>query len=149
MTKLLSRESILARHLADPADDPSPKVRLAETLLGNKVGQPALEAVKAAVSGRWSADADLVDAVEYLARLALLIRAEREGQVDEVEDQLFRFSRILDAAPQLCTLLSDFTHPADGRLRLLDNILGQAAGRQPDRFGAGPANGRAAARRTR
>lgn len=131
VAKLLSRESILTRHLADPADDPSPKVRLVETVLGNKVGQPALDVVKAAVSGRWSADADLVYAVEHVARLALLVRAEREGQVDEVEDQLFRFSRILDAEPQLCTLLSDFTRPAEGRVRLLDDILDEASGASP------------------
>src|ERR1700731_1652090 len=32
-TQLLSREKILARHLADPSDDPAPKVRLGESLL--------------------------------------------------------------------------------------------------------------------
>ena len=36
VTKLLGREAILARHLADPSDDPAPKERLLESLLGGQ-----------------------------------------------------------------------------------------------------------------
>ena len=45
------------------------------------------------------------------------------GHADEVEEQLFWFGRILDAEPQLATLLSDYTRPADGRVQLLNNVL--------------------------
>jgi len=38
VTSLLARESVLTRHLADPADDPTPKLNLLETLLEGKVG---------------------------------------------------------------------------------------------------------------
>jgi len=62
VTSLLARESVLTRHLADPADDPTPKLNLLETLLEGKVGDTSLEVLKAAVSGRWSSDANLVDA---------------------------------------------------------------------------------------
>src|SRR6202011_2377432 len=123
VTKLLSHESVLTRHLADPADDTTPKLGLLETLLEGKVGDTSLEILKAAVSGRWSSDSNLVDAVEHVARLALLVRAERGGHADEVEDQLFWFGRILDAEPHLATLLSDYTQPADGRVQLLKNVL--------------------------
>src|SRR5258707_10858496 len=99
VAKLLARESVLTRHLADPADDPTPKLSLLETLLEGKVGDTALEVLKAAVSGRWSSDANLVDAVEHVARLALLVRAEREEVAGEAEEHLFRFIRILDAQP--------------------------------------------------
>jgi F-type H+-transporting ATPase subunit delta len=123
VAKLLTREAILTRHLADPADDPSPKIGLLESLLSGKVGAPALDVVKSAVSGRWSADADLVNAIKHVAQLALLVRADKAGQVDEVEEQLFRFARILDAQPRLATLLSDYTAPADGRVKLVKDIL--------------------------
>jgi ATP synthase F1 delta subunit len=123
VAKLLARESILTRHLADPADDPSPKLGLLETLLEGKVSDTAMEVLKAAVSGRWSSDANLVDAVEHVARLALLVRAEREDAAGDVEDQLFRFGRILDAQPRLGTLLSDYTAPAAGRIKLLSDVL--------------------------
>ena len=131
VTKLLTREMILTRHLADPSDNPAPKVRMVESLLRGQVGDPALEIVKVAVSGRWSSDANLLDAIEHAARLALLVRAERAGDADEVEEQLFWFGRILDAEPQLSTLLSDYARPADGRVRLLKNVLGRSQGVNP------------------
>jgi len=131
VTKLLTREMILTRHLADPADDPAPKVLMVESLLRGRVGDPALEVLNVAVSGRWSSDASLLDAIEHAARLALLVRAERAGDADELEEQLFRFGRILDAEPQLSTLLSDYARPAEGRVRLLKNLLGRSQGVNP------------------
>lgn len=128
VAKLLASESVLTRHLADPADDPSPKLGLLETLLEGKVGDTALEVLKAAVSGRWSSDANLVDAVEHVARLALLVRAEREDAAGDVEEQLFRFGRILDAQPRLAILLSDYSAPADGRAKLVRDVLGSGSG---------------------
>jgi ATP synthase F0 subunit b/ATP synthase F1 delta subunit len=128
VAKLLARESVLTRHLADPADDPTPKVGLLETLLEGKVGDTSLEVLKAAVSGRWSSDANLVDAVEHVARLALLVRAEREEVAGDVEEQLFRFSRILDTQPGLATLLSDYSAPTEGRVKLLRDVLDSGSG---------------------
>jgi F-type H+-transporting ATPase subunit delta len=128
VAQLLAREPVLTRHLADPADDPSAKLGLLETLLEGKVGDTALEVLKAAVSGRWSSDANLVDAVEHVARLALLVRAEREDVAGDVEEQLFRFSRILDTQPGLATLLSDYSAPAEGRVKLLRDVLDSGSG---------------------
>jgi ATP synthase F0 subunit b/ATP synthase F1 delta subunit len=123
---LLIRESVVTRYLTQPSEDASSRVRLAERLVSGKVGEPALEVVKAAVAERWSAQSDLVDAVELGAQQAQLIRAEKAGQVDEVEDQLFRFSRILDANPRLAILLGNYEVPAETRVQLLRNILGSA-----------------------
>jgi ATP synthase F0 subunit b len=128
VAKLLTRESILTRHLADPADDPAPKVGLLETLLEGKIGDAAMEVLKAAVSGRWSSDANLVDAVEHVARLAVLVRAEREDVAGDVEEQLFRFGRILDAQPRLATLLSDYSAPSEGRVKLVRDVLDSGSG---------------------
>jgi F-type H+-transporting ATPase subunit b/F-type H+-transporting ATPase subunit delta len=124
IAKLLSREAILTRHLADPANNPAPKIGLLERVIGGKVGEQALDVLKAAVSGRWSTDSNLVDAVEHVARLALLVRAERDDVAGDVEEQLFRFSRILDSSPRLSTLLSEHTAPAEGRVKLLRDVLG-------------------------
>ncbi|HET9877647.1 MAG TPA: F0F1 ATP synthase subunit B/delta [Mycobacterium sp.] len=123
VAKLLDRETVITRHLTVPTDDAAPRVRLVERLLAGRIGDPALALLTTAVSARWSTDTDLIDAVEHIARQALLTRAEREGQIDEVEDQLFRFSRILYAQPRLDTLLGDDTAPAEGRVRLLRNVV--------------------------
>jgi ATP synthase F0 subunit b/ATP synthase F1 delta subunit len=124
---LFERESVVTRYLTLPAEDASPRVRLIERLVSDKVGEPALEVLKAAVSQRWSASKDLVDAVELVLRNALLTRAEHAGSLDEVEDQLFWFSRIVDAQPRLSILLGDYEAPADSRVRLLHNVLESAS----------------------
>lgn len=123
---LLIRESVVTRYITQPSEDSSPRVQLVERLVSGKVGQPALDVLKAAVSERWSAETDLVDALQLAARQALLIRAEKAGEVDEVEDQLFRFSRILDAQPRLAILLGNYEVAADARVQLLRNVLASA-----------------------
>jgi F-type H+-transporting ATPase subunit delta len=129
---LLLREGVVTRYLTQPSEDSSARVRLVERLVSGKVGEPALDVLKKAVSERWSAETDLVDAIELSARQALLIRAEKAGEVDEVEDQLFRFSRILDAQPRLAILLGNYEVAADARVQLLRNVLaGAGAGVSP------------------
>ena len=128
VARLLLREPILARHLAEASGQTDAKKALLQQLIGGKVGAAALDLLDAAVSIRWSTTADFVDSVEHLARLSLMVRAERENQAEEVAEQLFRFSRVLESQPQLNTLLSDFSAPADGRVSLLRSVLGSGAG---------------------
>jgi ATP synthase F0 subunit b len=123
VVKVLIAETALNKHLAEPKDDPAPAVRLVATLFEGKVGAPALDVLKTAVSQRWSTEANLVDGIEHVARLALLVRADRDNESEDVEDQLFRFSRILDEEPRLIALLSEYTTPAAGRLGLLTKVF--------------------------
>lgn len=123
VARLLSGETTLRRHLADPAVSEEARTNLAERLLGDKLDRPALEAVAAAVTARWSRPVDLVNGLESLARNAVLGSAEKGERLDEVEDELFRFGRILDREPELAGLLADTARPLEGRLGLLDTLL--------------------------
>ncbi len=127
--KLVRKEPVLARHLADPSSDTTSRVQLVERLLTGKVSDPALEILKAAASQRWSTSTDFIHGIQHAARLALLVRAEGEGQIEDVEDQLFRFSRILDSETRLITLLGEYSVPLDGRIKLLNNVLARRAGK--------------------
>jgi ATP synthase F0 subunit b/ATP synthase F1 delta subunit len=129
VAQMLDRELVVTRYLTVPAEDAAPRVRLIERLVSDKVGDATLDVLRLAVSERWSTNTDLVDAIEHVSRQALLEVAEREDQVDEVEDQLFRFSRILDAHPRLAILLGDYAVPTEGRVGLLRNVLESASGR--------------------
>jgi ATP synthase F0 subunit b/ATP synthase F1 delta subunit len=129
VAKMLHGEIVVTRYLTLPSEDAAPRLRLLERLLSGKVGDTTLELLRAAVSERWSDNSDLVDAVEHIARQALLEVAAREDRVDEVEDQLFRFARILEAQPRLAVLLGEYGAPAEGRVRLLRNVLQSATGR--------------------
>jgi ATP synthase F0 subunit b/ATP synthase F1 delta subunit len=123
VVRLLIAEQALTKHLAEPSDDATAKVRLVDRLFSDTVDDHTAQLLRTAVSQRWSTESDLVDGIEHMARLALLKRAEVEGEVDEVEDQLFRFGRVLDAEPRLSAALSDYTTPADGRIALLEKVL--------------------------
>ncbi|OBI43436.1 F0F1 ATP synthase subunit B/delta [Mycobacterium sp. E796] len=129
VAKMLDREIVVTRYLTDPAEDSAPRVRLIERLVSGKVSDATLDVLRAAVSERWSANSDLIDAIEHISRQALLEVAEREDRVDEVEEQLFRFARILDAQPRLSILLGDYASPAEGRVELLRKVLASASGR--------------------
>lgn len=128
---LLLHEPILARHLADATGEPEAKKQLLQRLIGGKVAPATLDLLDTAVSSRWSKTGDLVSAIEHVARLSLLAKAERENQADEVAEQLFRFSRIMDAEPRLTTLLSDYSRPAAERVSLVQGVLGRASGANP------------------
>jgi F-type H+-transporting ATPase subunit delta len=123
VVSLLVGEPTLTRHLTEHNDDADAKVRLVDRLFAGKLDDHTMKLLRTAVSQRWSAEADFVDGIEHLARLALLKRAEIEDQVDEVEEQLFRFGRALDAEPRLTSLLSDYSTPVDGRIALLHKVI--------------------------
>ncbi|OBB94891.1 F0F1 ATP synthase subunit B/delta [Mycobacterium sp. 852002-30065_SCH5024008] len=129
VAEMLDREIVVTRYLTVPAEDATPRVRLIERLVSGKVSDATLDVLRLAVSERWSANSDLIDAIEHISRQALLEVAEREDKVDDVEDQLFRFSRILDAQPRLAILLGDYGVPVEGRVGLLRNVLDSASGR--------------------
>lgn len=128
---LLLRESTLARHLAETGGVVDSKQKLLEQLFASKVGPSTLAILSTAVSARWSTISDFVHCVEYVARLSLLERADREHQADEVAEQLFRFGRVLAAQPRLTSLLSDYREQASGRIALLRSILDAGSGANP------------------
>ena len=124
--KLLLREPTLARHLAEATDETAAKKQMLSRLFGSQIGANTLGVLDTAVGVRWSKTEDLVGALEHVARLALLVRAERENQAEEVAEQLFRFGRILNTEPRLTALLGDYAQPAGKRVVLLNSVLGGA-----------------------
>jgi F-type H+-transporting ATPase subunit delta len=127
IVRLLVGEPTLRRYLTDSSVPGANRSRLADQLFGRQVGRAALDTLSELAAARWSRPLDLVEVVEVLARLATIAVAEKDGTLSEVEDELFRFGRVLDREPRLAALLADATMPADGRVALLDEVLGQKA----------------------
>ncbi len=123
MADLLTHEVSLRRALADPSVPPDARRGLLDRLLGNQLGEIALEVLHTAVGARWSRPSDLLAAVEELGAEALLASEQVTGGLDEVEDELFRFSRIVDRTPRLSLALSDRGLPAERKNALLDRLL--------------------------
>ncbi len=121
---LLGAHVVLRRHLADPATDTQARVRLLRSVLGGKLSEPTMDTLDGLVASRWSRPRDLVDAAETLGQLALLTVAQKQGVVEDVEDELFRFGRIVGGDAELSRILSDRTAPAAGKAALLDRLVG-------------------------
>jgi F-type H+-transporting ATPase subunit delta len=120
---LLAVQGSLRRALTDPALEISRKTTIIDQLLGKQLAKPTITLLKTAVELRWSESRDLVDALEELAVDSALAVAEAAGHLDDVEDQLFRFERILDGEPALRSALTDAALPDDRKRDLLHRLL--------------------------
>ncbi|MBO2448166.1 F0F1 ATP synthase subunit delta [Actinomadura barringtoniae] len=121
---LIDREHGLRRAVSDPARDGADKAQLVQALLEGKVSPAALELVADVVRLRWSKPSELSDGIESLAVTAESARAEQANQIDDLEDELFRFSRVVEGEPELRGALAGAGLPDERKQGLLDALLG-------------------------
>lgn len=124
VARVLSGEPGVRRALADPSASEDNRAALVRTLFGSRVSPGTLELLTTAVQSHWSSAGDLVDALTDAGHQAAFISAEKDGSFDTVEEEIFRFSRILDANGELEQRLSDQTAPLQSRRQLLDRLIG-------------------------
>lgn len=84
----------------------------------------AVDLVSGMVRSRWSSSRDLVDATEELAATADLTAAQRAGALDDVEDEVFRFGRIVSSDTALRSALTSRTATSAAKSTLLRSLLG-------------------------
>jgi F-type H+-transporting ATPase subunit delta len=121
---LLDREHGLRRALADPSRPADEKGAIAVDLLHGKVSEPAEALVAATVRAHWAGSADMTDALEQLAVEAFAFAAEDRGQLDDLEDDLFRFGRVVATQPELRAALSESVVSVEHKQELVDALLG-------------------------
>ncbi|MET7760770.1 F0F1 ATP synthase subunit delta [Streptomyces sp. NPDC005336] len=127
VTALLDREVSLRRVLTDPAQPGEAKAELAGRLLRGQVGGETVDLISGMVRSRWSRSRDLADAVEELANTADLVAAQRAGTLDDVEDELFRFGRIVSSTAELRAALTDRGASSAAKAGLVRELLGGRA----------------------
>jgi F-type H+-transporting ATPase subunit delta len=113
----------LRRALSDPAVAGDRKVGLVESVFSSRVGAATVRIVGDLASARWSKMRDLPEAIETLAVLAELIAADQAGVADDVEDELFRFARIVESRPDLRDALSSHALPEANKVSLVSALL--------------------------
>ncbi|SFL51824.1 F0F1 ATP synthase subunit delta [Geodermatophilus ruber] len=123
VARVLDEQVTLRRALSDPSVKPADRAGLARQVFGGKIAEPALDLVETVARQRWSRPRDLVEAVMSLATDAALAAAAVQGELDGVEDELFRFGRIVAGDLQLSQILGDRLVPAAGKAALLDRLL--------------------------
>jgi F-type H+-transporting ATPase subunit delta len=66
---------------------------------------------------------DIADAAEQLAVFATAASATDAAQLDDIEDDLFRFGRIASGEPELIAALSSQRYPDERKSELLNTLL--------------------------
>jgi F-type H+-transporting ATPase subunit delta len=120
---VLDSSGALRRALVDPGTPDEARVGLVHGVLDGKVSAAATNVVAEAARVRWPGPSTLVAAIERQAVRAELLRANANNQLEETEDELFRFARLVQSNPGLRDALSDRSVPLEHRRRLVDDLL--------------------------
>lgn len=123
VTRFLVDQPRLRRALSDPARKADDREGLVRGLIAGQVGATAADVVAVLVRGRWHGPAELVDGTEQLAVKALLLAAASDGSLANVEDELFRFGRLVDGDAELSSVLGSSGSDPKGRAVLVERLL--------------------------
>lgn len=120
---VLAARPHLRRLLTETTVSGDAKASLAHRLFDGRIGETSMTLLAETVKNEWSTGSDLVEGLRRLSRTALFLQAERAGELDDVEDQIFRFGRIVQANPSLSVILDDPATTPDGRAALVERLL--------------------------
>ena len=119
----LDASAALRRAFTDPTREAFAKRELAHRLFGGKLSAATVRLVSTLVEQRWSAERDLLDTVEGFAVQALAAGAQARGRADAVEDELFRFERIVAGTGSLRDAVTDRRADPSARAQVVASLL--------------------------
>lgn len=123
---VLDAQPPLRRALTDPSTPESARQQIVHGLLDDKVDPGAVQVVAEASTLRWAGGRTFVSALERQAVRAEL-RVAGDG-IDDVEDELFRFARLVESDTALNRALSDRSVPLTQRQTLVEDLLNGKVG---------------------
>lgn len=113
----------LRRAITDSSAPQDARTGLATAIFAGKVADATLEVLSTVAASPWSSPTDFVDAVEQLGVLALVVAAEKAGELNELEDELFRFGRVVASDHALRDAITNKQVPASARQGLVSGLL--------------------------
>jgi F-type H+-transporting ATPase subunit delta len=119
----LEASPTLRRAVTDPGTPEGARRALVHGLLDGKVDKAVVDLVAEAATLRWAGGRTFAAALERQAVRAQLIVADRRGDLDDTEDQLFRFARLVESNPELRNLLGDRAIELNKRQQLVEELL--------------------------
>ena len=120
---VLSSSIGVRRALTDNARDASAKAELISNLFGKNISSAAQSLLASAASLRWSSPGEIADAIENLAVEAESAVADKNSELEKLENQLFDFARVLKANPDLRQALNTSADTDEGKLALLEAVI--------------------------
>jgi F-type H+-transporting ATPase subunit delta len=125
----LEASPTLRRAVTDPGTPESARRALVHGLLDGKVDKAVVDLVAEAATLRWAGGRTFAAALERQAVRGQLVAADRRGELEDTEDQLFRFARFVESDPELRNVLADRAIDRSRRQELVGELL---AGRATD-----------------
>lgn len=119
----LATRASLRRALTDAGRSAESRGALARELFGGRVEDAALDIVAAAVGVRWARTSELVSTLAEFGLRAHLAAAAARGELDRVENEVFRFGQVVRGDPRLRAALLDQAAPAEVRGELVRTLL--------------------------
>jgi hypothetical protein len=101
MVRVLDSSIALRRAATDNSRDEASKVALGNQLFNSSTGKEAKALYSEMTSLRWSSPRDLGDVLEVLSIEVQSISAEKGGDNERLESEIFNFVQIVAANPQL------------------------------------------------
>jgi F-type H+-transporting ATPase subunit delta len=120
---VLSTSIGVRRALTDNARDASAKAELISNLFGKNISGGAQALLASASALRWSNPGEIADAIENLAVQAESAYADKNGELEKVESQLFDFAQVLRANPELRQALNTSADTDQSKVTLLEAII--------------------------
>src|SRR5215213_11473657 len=97
----------LRRAVTDPGTPEQNRQQLVHAVLDGKVSKTAVDIVAEGAAMRWAGGRTFAAALERQGARATLMAAENADQLENTEDELFRFARLVDGNPGLRNALAD------------------------------------------
>ena len=120
---VLSSSVGLRRALTDNSRDAASKAELISNLFGKNVTEAAKTLFSQAASLRWSNPAEIADAIENLAVESASAAADKSGELEKLENQLFDFARVLIANPEFRQALNTASDTDANKVSLLESVV--------------------------
>lgn len=120
---VLREQPALRRAATDPRIAAETKSVLARDVFAAHLGEAAMDVVATAVTHRWAAGGDLPDALAHVAVVSDVKAADAAGDGDQLEEELFRFSRVVAEHPDLRDALSDPGRELADKQRLVRDLV--------------------------
>ncbi len=123
LVEALDASPSLKRTLTDPNMPDEQRKGFTHAFFDSRLSESAATLLAEATALRWMGGRYLVDAIEREAVRAQLRVAEDNGGLDGVEDELFRFGRLVDGNSNLRAAVTDRSASLERRCELIDDLL--------------------------
>jgi F-type H+-transporting ATPase subunit delta len=117
----LDASPTLRRAVTDPGTPESARRALVHGMLDGKVDKAVVDLVAEAATLRWAGGRTFAAALERQAVRGQLVAADGRGELEDVEDQLFRFGRFVES--DLRNVLADRAIDRSRRQELVGELL--------------------------